>query len=99
MYKSVGYLVDDKPPRITDGKDFCLDWCGGFEEANCQIVHPQCGIAGAAAPKVVAYIGDYSQCEEEILKIDQALDLVGDAMEESCQELVQSRTFECIVEK
>jgi hypothetical protein len=46
-----------------------------------------------------AYIGDDSQCEDEILKIDQALDLVADAMEADCQELVSTRSFKCIIAK
>jgi hypothetical protein len=96
MYKSVGYKVDERR-RLQDGKGICQSWCNGIE--HCQIVHSECGIAGATEPNVVAYIGDYSKCEKEMLKIDQALDLVGDAMEESCQELVQTRTFKCIEEK
>lgn len=101
MYKSVGYKIDDNRRRLNTGgvTNFCIDWCNGYEVDNCQIVHPECGTASAAGPQVVAYIGDDSQCEDEILKIDQALDLVADAMEADCQELVSTRSFKCIISK
>jgi hypothetical protein len=103
MYKSVGYKVDsrafvDKRRRLNVG-NFCFEWCNGFPADTCQLVHPDCGMGSATSPDVVAYEGDADQCEDEILKIDQALDLVGDAMESSCQALVSTRTFDCIVQK
>jgi hypothetical protein len=88
MYKSVGYYTG------TQLNQTCAEFCdaAGLGDSHCTVVHPNC--EGTLYPA-----NDNNACQKEIDAIEQALDLVGDAMESKCEAMVKSPQFACILEK
>lgn len=94
MYRSVGY-----DNRRLSNDNICSDWCDAYHSGNCQVIHPECQDDNSTFSMGVGYVGDQSACEDLILNVDQALDLLSSAMSSSCEELVNTRSYQCIVQK